>query len=169
MSHLYVFCAAAGAVAYGVGVAVGKWVQKNKMLEGIKDTEITLDQFRYLEKEIDELDKQVRVYRGRSFDAEYQAQTAREQLISTHNALMAAYSELELKRPREHASYTSTTVAVPADERPVCVLHQKSEYEFAEEVLSWHEGAWWRRDPASGRFVERVTDGSDTGWKEVVE
>ena len=172
MSHLYVFCATAGAVAYSVGVAVGMWAQKRKMMEGIEGTEITLDQFRRLVKENEALGREKRIAEKRYLEAEHREEESRDRLISTHTALMAAYSELnwrDSRGQREHATYTSATVAVPADERPVRVLYQKGENEVAEEVLCWHDGAWWRKDPATGRPVMKVCDADASGWKEDVE
>ena len=172
MSHLYVFCATAGAVAYGVGVAVGMWAQKRKMMEGIEGTEITLEQFRYLKMSNERLEKRARIAEHRYLTAEHREDESRDKLISIHNALMAAYGELdwrESKGQREHATYTSATVAVPADERPVRVVYQKGENEIAEEVLCWHDGAWWRKDPATGRPVLKVCDADASGWKEDVE
>lgn len=100
MSHLYVFCATAGAVAYGVGVAVGMWVQKRRMMEGIEGTEITLDQFRRLVKENEALEREKRIAENYLVVAKHQEQESREQLIATHNALMAAYSKLDWRESK---------------------------------------------------------------------
>ena len=100
MIHLYAFCATAGAVAYGVGVAVGMWAQKRKMMEGIEGTEITLDQFRRLVKENEALERGKRIAENHLVVAKRQEQESREQLISTHNALMAAYDELDWRETK---------------------------------------------------------------------
>ena len=103
MIHLYVFCATAGAVAYGVGVAVGMWAQKRKMMEGIEGTEITLDQFRRLVKENEALEREKRITESRYLAAEHREDESRDKLISTHNALMAAYDELYWRETKDHA------------------------------------------------------------------
>ena len=102
MSHLYVFCAAAGAVAYGVGVAVGMWAQKRRMMEGIEGTEITLDQFRRLVKENEALEREARlaqasVYMANNawFDALKNLDETRKQLIITHDNMMMAFRDAE--------------------------------------------------------------------------
>ena len=100
MSHLYVFCATAGAVAYGVGVAVGMWAQKRKLMEGIEGTEITLDQFRRLVKENEALEREKRITEKNLMVAKHQEQESRERLISTHAALMAAYADLEWREAK---------------------------------------------------------------------
>lgn len=103
MSHLYVFCAAAGAVAYGVGVAVGMWAQKRKLMDGIEGTEITLDQFRRLVKENEALEREKRIAENLRLAAEHREYESRDKLISTHTALMAAYSELTWRETKDHA------------------------------------------------------------------
>lgn len=100
MIHLYVFCATAGAVAYGVGVAVGMWAQKRKMMEGIEGTEITLDQFRRLVKENEALEREKRIAEHRYLAAEHREDESRDKLISIHNALMAAYGELDWRESK---------------------------------------------------------------------
>ena len=100
MSHLYVFCATAGAVAYSVGMAVGMWAQKRKMMEGIEGTEITLDQFRRLVKENEALKREKRTTENHLVVAKRQEQESREQLVFTHNALMAAYAALDWRETK---------------------------------------------------------------------
>lgn len=102
MSHLYVFCATAGAVAYGVGVAVGMWAQKRKMMEGIEGTEITLDQFRRLVKENEALEREAHLARSRAAMANdawlatlEKLDETRKQLIVTHDNMIMAFRDAE--------------------------------------------------------------------------
>lgn len=103
MSHLYVFCAAAGTVAYGVGVAVGRWAKKRELMDGIEGTEITLDQFRRLVRENEQLEREKRITENQLVISKRQEQESREQLVFTHNALMAAYGELDWRESKARA------------------------------------------------------------------
>lgn len=66
-----------------------------------KSSELDVTQFAYIQRENERLDAANRKLVERCATAEQQAHTAREQLITTHTALMAAYSELDWRDGRD--------------------------------------------------------------------